>query len=896
MSVEIHHHQHHHGPQSEPSPGILKAITEPIQVAVLKRDRKRRTLWIGALVLLVVFFFLGVVAARAATPPAGSTIGNQASATYTDSSNTPRTATSNVTLTVIQQIASLTLTSDQTRAAAPGGQVSFPHTLTNTGNGADTFALSLAQLGGDNFDLSGMAIYADANGDGQPDNTAAITSTGLLAAGAKFQFVVVSTVPGGQTAGQTSQFTVNAASTYNPARTAANTDTVTVNNNAVVRITKAISTNSGASPSGPYTYTLTFSNTGNATATAMTLADVVPAGMTYVTGSGRWSVSGTTALTDTAGGDPTGIDYDYGVTQAGRVTATVASLAPGQSGTLTFQVNVATGVAPGTIANTATFTYNDGATVVGPFTTNSALFTVTQPAAVTITGATVASAPQGSTVSFTNVVKNTGFGPETFEMTTSGSTFPAGTSFQLMQADGATPLLDSNGNGKPDTGPLAPGASVNIILRATLPTSATGGPYSVNKTATAASDATISATTTDTLTVITASTVDLTNDAAGTLGAGTGPETNAVTTKAGDPGVTVRFTLNAKNNSTVADAYDLAASGTADFAAALPTGWAVVFRDSAEAVISRTAVINAGTNQVFYADVTIPAAQTPGTQAVYFRVLSPTTGSSDRKHDAVTTNTIRRLSLTPNHAGQVFPGGSIVYSHTLTNNGNVLEGDSLASTIALATSDSLSGWSSVVYFDANGNGTLDASETQVTNTSFASNGAAGLAPGESVKLLVKIFAPAGAPLGAADTTTLTATTSNGTAITAAPAAVSATDASTIILSDLKLVKEQALDANGDGTADTSHSTAQITTGATPNASIRYRVTVTNTGSQDALSVVVSDATPAYTTYDATVPATSTVGTVGSTPANGASGSFSFNVGTLTPGQSAIITFGVKINP
>ncbi len=151
--------------------------------------------------------FVGILAltnhpAHAAAPLAGSTIGNQASATYTDASSTPRTATSNVTLTVIQQVASLTLTSDQSKSVAPGGQAVFPHTLNNTGNGADTFSLSVANLAGDNFDLTNAAIYADANADGLPDNSTAITSTGLLAVGAKFQFVVVGTVPSSQTSGQ----------------------------------------------------------------------------------------------------------------------------------------------------------------------------------------------------------------------------------------------------------------------------------------------------------------------------------------------------------------------------------------------------------------------------------------------------------------------------------------------------------------------------------------------------------------------------------------------------------------------------------------------------------------------------------------------------------------------
>ena len=44
-----------------------------------------------------------------AAPAAGTAIGNQASASYTDASNTPRTVTSNVVTAIVQQVASLTL-------------------------------------------------------------------------------------------------------------------------------------------------------------------------------------------------------------------------------------------------------------------------------------------------------------------------------------------------------------------------------------------------------------------------------------------------------------------------------------------------------------------------------------------------------------------------------------------------------------------------------------------------------------------------------------------------------------------------------------------------------------------------------------------------------------------
>jgi len=41
----------------------------------------------------------------------------------------------------------------------------------------------------------------------------------------------------------------------------------------------------------------------------------------------------------------------------------------------------------------------------------------------------------------------------------------------------------------------------------------------------------------------------------------------------------------------------------------------------------------------------------------------------------VRVNTIRSLQMTTDRTGQVFPSGTVVYEHILTNNGNVVEGD-----------------------------------------------------------------------------------------------------------------------------------------------------------------------------------------------------------------------------
>jgi uncharacterized repeat protein (TIGR01451 family) len=868
--------------------------------SVLTGARRRFVSVRGAVLALGVTLVLGLATGTAlAAPPAGTPIGNQASADYLDASGTPRTATSNLVTTIVQQVASLTLTADGARTSAPGGQVTFPHTLTNTGNGTDDFALTTANLVADDFDLAGLVIYVDADGNGVPDNFTPVTSTGPLAAGGVYRFVVAGGVPGTQVGGDVSQVRVTATSVFDALQTAFNTDVTTVTGNAVISVTKAISASNGPSPSGPYTYTLSYTNTGNQSATALTLTDVIPAGMTYVAGSGRWSVTGATALTDASNADaqgvvPNTVVYDFGVTSGGTMTAVINQVAPGASGTLTFQVNVDAGLAPQVINNSATYAYDDGASIVGPFTSNVAPFTVDQSVALTFTGQTIPSATQGATVSFSNTLTNNGNGTDVFDVTMGAATFPGGTAYALYQSDGVTPLTDTNGNGIPDTGPVAAGASTVVVLRVALPAAATGGPYQVDKTATSWANNTVSATATDELFTIVANTVDVTNNAAlpGGAGSGAGPEAVAVTTNATDPGTTTRFTLYVNNTSGVSDNFDLAASTDNTFGAiTLPAGWNVTFRDGSNAVITNTGSIAGGGNTLVYADVSVPAGYTAGTVSVYFRARSPVSGAQDRKHDAVSVNAVRALTLVPNNSGTVSPGGTVVYAHLLANNGNVTEGDGAGSVVTLAHSNDQAGWSSVLYWDVNGNGVLDGGDATLSDLGVVG----GLAPGTSVRLFVQVFAPAGAALGAVNLTTLTATTANVAYVTAVPTPVSATDQTTVINGQLQMVKRQVLDAGCDGTPDGAYDVLNITTGATPGACIRYEITVTNVGSATVTNVVVNDATPANTTYSAANPASTTVGTI-SAPAGGATGTISATVGSLAPGQSAVITFGVRIDP
>ena len=861
---------------------------------------KLQSMWI-AFAAIAVFFLLIASSVHAASPLAGTSIGNQASATYVDSSAVTRTVTSNVVSTVVQQVAALTITQSLSKTAAAGTQVSYPVTLTNTGNGTDSFALTQTNTGA--FTFASVTFYADLNGDGVPDNTTPITTTGSLASGAVFRFVAVGNVPTTATSGQVDTLVITGTSGF-AAVSAFVTDTTTITSNAVINVTKTMSAVSGPSPSAAaQTITLSYNNTGNTAATGVTLSDALPAGMTYVAGSGKWSVTGATVLTDATadlqGAGPT-IDYSF---TAPTVKGIISSVAPGQAGTLTFQVNIDANLAAAPLNNTATFAYNDGVAAVPATNTNTFVFTVNQTASVTSNSTpaapiTVATAAQGSTVSFSNVFTNTGNGTDSFDVAVSTSSFPAGSSFALYKADGVTPLVDTNGNGIPDTGPVtgiltAPNNTYTVVLKVTLPAGVTGGPFSVSKTATSKFDPTKTATGTDTLTAITANTVDLTNGA----GLGVGAFTPAtIVTNATNPGTTTRFTLNVVNASTsTGDTFNLAASTDSAFGSLiLPAGWTVVFRDSTGAVITNTGIVAAGATAVVFADVTAPAGQAaiPAGQPITFRVLSPSTGSTDRITDAVIINTIRSVTVTPNNAGQVVPGGSVVYTHTITNAGNVTENAVAGSTVTLSLLQTQAGFTAIVYLDVNNNNIIDTGDVAINTAADLGS----IAAGASKQLLVKVTASSGVGIGVVNTSTLTATTAVAINGVAAPVAVSATDATTVISGNIVLLKEQALDANCDGIADTAYSVATITTGAIPGACIRYRVTATNNGSANVISLVLSDATPVDTTYISTNPAVTVPVSTVTAPVNGSAGTISANIGTLTPSASVVLTFGVKINP
>jgi len=343
----------------------------------------------------------------------------------------------------------------------------------------------------------------------------------------------------------------------------------------------------------------------------------------------------------------------------------------------------------------------------------------------------------------------------------------------------------------------------------------------------------------------------------------------------------------------------------------LPAGWTVKFITgtgtaptaascAAAAAIAMPVAVTAGAQVNVGACVTPPVTQVPVTaQPIYFRVTSSAFASTgaivlDTKLDAVTVTTANTFgaTLTPDNNGQVAPGGSVVYAHTLTSTGAQMCGNyTLAATQSAA--DIALGWAAVIYIDSNNDGQLDAGDALYDGTALT----LGAMPATQ-KLLVKVFAPGGATVGAADVATVTAT------FVANCGTPSATDISTVVTGQIRLVKTQALNAAVGGVCPAPTAltfTALPITTAKPGDCIVYQIVATNEGAAPVTNLAINDAIPAYTTLALVgqpTPQCASTGLSGTAlaPASSATAVSCGSTGnTVAPSGTATLTFAVKIN-
>jgi len=895
---------------------------------------------LAASIALVAGSAAFVSSAHAAAPAAGTNISNIASASYTDSTGNTKTVSSNIVTTTVLPVASFTLIADRTANANANNQVSLSHTLTNTGNGSDTFTVSVADVaasaGVDQYDFSSLKVYLDANKDGVPDSQTPVTSV-TLAAGESVNLIVQAITPttraGGAalSAGDEGKLTITAKSTLENTLTATNTDTVKITNGAVISVIKSASVTAidatQASPTArEVEYKLVYQNTGNTTATDVTVTDLLPAGLTYVANSAKLA-----GVTQTDGVDADGYKFVETTPGSGKgtVTLTIPTLAPNTTGTLTFKVRVDQNTPAGVITNIANVDPDGPSGPEGNTPSNPNDVNILSIKKGTIndsqtdayadaekTSATakdnqivIASIKQGEVAEFSAtgqggepiVIHNTGNVSEEFTVSVDKGTdgaggLPAGSIVTLYQADGVTPFIS--------TGSIPSGGTYNLVAKVTLPASySTATAIKAILTTSPKSDATKTDKLDLVISQVTPATVDLhngdasntTGSVAGASGKDTGLDIDVRSTK---PNQAVNFPLQIDNTGVTGDNFNLGI----DPAHALPTGWDVKFYvadgsgNPTGAPLTNTGNINGGGNIKLVAVVTPPANAPAGDQQVYFKVSSPATNLSDVMVDKVTVQADRKLSLQNDRIGQVAPGGTVVYKHTLTNTGNIVEGATAGSLPFTLTNDqSGNGWVTSLFIDVNNDGNIDAGDTLVTGDLATATGA--IARNASVNFLIKVQAPSNATPGTPSSVVFTINPTTVTGI--AHASISNTDLTTVTEGQVRLVKDQYL-ANCTTGVAVAGTYTQTTVSAKPGECVRYRIVATNEGNATVTNVVISDNTPSYTTLKAitevgTESPKATNATLGGISADGATGTVSATQLTLAPNATSSLEFVIKVD-
>ena len=241
-------------------------------------------------------------------------------------------------------------------------------------------------------------------------------------------------------------------------------------------------------------------------------------------------------------------------------------------------------------------------------------------------------------------------------------------------------------------------------------------------------------------------------------------------------------------------------------------------------------------------------------------------------------------TLAPNGAETGQPGTVVFYAHTFTP----ASGGDVTFSLANAATPSGLPWSQVLYHDIDCSSLLDGSEPQI------------IAPitvkaGQTLCLIVKQFIPLAAAMGAKNMITLSAAFSYTHSTPLLTNTLTANDVTTVGLRSAlvlnKLVKNITLS-----------SAAATTVVANPGNVLEYSLKAQNNGSEPLNSLVINDATPAFTTYvsaacpGSTLPTGLSACSVTAQPAIGAPGDLEWKfTGSLMPSAQLSVTYQVKVN-
>jgi uncharacterized repeat protein (TIGR01451 family) len=268
----------------------------------------------------------------------------------------------------------------------------------------------------------------------------------------------------------------------------------------------------------------------------------------------------------------------------------------------------------------------------------------------------------------------------------------------------------------------------------------------------------------------------------------------------------------------------------------------------------------------------------------YARPSVSFTVASGRIYTGVAFGYVPVNSLAPSSAHTAPPGGSAVYAHSFIA-GSAGQVSFAASAVA---SPAVAGWTQVLYQDTACSGTLTASDPQIT-------AALAAVAGQQICVLVKQFVPAGASAGDANLLTLSASFAYSGSAAPAATVLNVTDTTTVDLPGAISLTKLTQNITQSGVYGTSGT-------ALPGNVLQYQITIGNQGSSAVASVVVNDATPAFTTFvsaacpaPAALPANLTACTVSVQPASGGQGALQWTfTGTLAPGAQTAVTYQVQV--
>ncbi|MCK4531020.1 MAG: DUF11 domain-containing protein [Candidatus Marinimicrobia bacterium] len=255
----------------------------------------------------------------------GTTITPSATADFTGNGTPIAAGTGGAEITVAQLYA-VTVGSDDSGNADPGDIVVYAVTVTNSGNGSDSFNLTSS----DDSTWT-WTIYDDVNDDGIYDagTDTVITNTGAMAQSAVLDVLVRATVPAGTADEAVNAMTLTATSVGDGSESDDGVYTVTITA-PVLALTKTVSPTGNQPPGTKLTYTVSISNSGSGVATTVVISDAIPTNTTYVAASMK---IGGAAKTDASDGDGATLS-------GGSAVFEISSMSAGGSTTLSFETTI----------------------------------------------------------------------------------------------------------------------------------------------------------------------------------------------------------------------------------------------------------------------------------------------------------------------------------------------------------------------------------------------------------------------------------------------------------------------------------------------------------------------------------------------------------------------------